>query len=93
MISGDRDIRTPRVTAEEIVSAAPNATLLAVDNHGHSALDTAQAVSLDAIQLTVNTSGGVPHQKPNTLVAPRSAMARLLAARLALARARPKALS
>lgn len=37
---GDRDLRTPRPVADHIVELAPHGRLVAVRDHGHSALDT-----------------------------------------------------
>lgn len=39
-LSGDRDLRTPRPVAEEIARLAPQGRLVALPEHGHSALDT-----------------------------------------------------
>lgn len=46
VISGGRDLRTPRSTAEAIVEAVPEGRLIPVADHGHSALDTHSAVLL-----------------------------------------------
>ncbi len=40
VISGERDLRTPRPIAERIVDLAPNAVLVPLADTGHSALDT-----------------------------------------------------
>ncbi|GAA4284401.1 alpha/beta fold hydrolase [Brevibacterium daeguense] len=40
VLSGDRDLRTPRPVAEEIVRLAPEGMLIDLPGHGHSALDT-----------------------------------------------------
>lgn len=40
VLSGDRDLRTPRPVAEKIVSLAPQGMLITLADQGHSALDT-----------------------------------------------------
>lgn len=93
VISGDRDIRTPRATAEEIVASAPHAELVPVRNHGHSALDTAQPVALNAMQHLAEQAIKAPKDGLPDFTAPRSVMGQLLAARLNLATYLPKGLS
>lgn len=89
VISGDRDIRTPRVTAEEIVASAPHAELVPVRDHGHSALDTAQQIALDAMQHLAGPRTMAPKEGLQDFAARRSIIGRLLAARLNLARYLP----
>lgn len=89
VISGDRDIRTPRTTAEEIVASAPHAVLVPVRDHGHSALDTAQQVALDAMQHLAGPRTMAPNEGLQDLAARRSIIGRLLAARLNVARYLP----
>ncbi len=46
VISGERDLRTPRSGAERIVESYPYGRLIPVPDHGHSALDTHSEVLL-----------------------------------------------
>ena len=89
VISGDRDVRTPRVIADEIVTCAPHAELVPVRDHGHSALDTAQHLALDAMQHLAGPRTTTPREGLQDLVTKRSMIGRLLAARLTLARYLP----
>lgn len=50
VISGDRDLRTPRPVAERAAAALPDAVLLEVPGHGHSALDTRPGLLLDVLE-------------------------------------------
>jgi pimeloyl-ACP methyl ester carboxylesterase len=90
VISGDRDIRTPRTTADEIVASAPHAELVPVRNHGHSALDTAQRVALDVVQHLAEPRTMAPDNALPDFAARRSVIGRILALRLHLARYLPK---
>lgn len=47
VVSGDRDLRTPRPIAERIVAAAPDAVLVPLAATGHSALDTHHLAALE----------------------------------------------
>src|SRR5699024_3138856 len=46
VLSGERDLRTPRPIAEQVVELIPRAVLVPLPELGHSALDTHQLVSL-----------------------------------------------
>ncbi|MEE2059543.1 alpha/beta hydrolase [Rhodococcus artemisiae] len=46
VLSGERDLRTPRPVAERIVDLVPGAVLVPVAGMGHSALDTHQLVAV-----------------------------------------------
>ncbi len=93
VLSGERDIRAPRSTVNDALANAPHATLLTIADQGHSTLDTAQKVAIDAIhRFTTGRCGGITTE-PGTPVASPSPMARLLGARLTVARALPKKLS
>jgi len=48
-LSGTRDLRTPPQIAQSLVSAAPDATLVSINN-GHSALDTHPLALLNSIR-------------------------------------------
>lgn len=89
IISGDRDIRTPRIVAEEAARLAPNAALVAVASHGHSALDTAPKVALDVIEHIIAAPPSTPPPPLRELSAPQSLMTRFIKVRLLLARLRP----
>lgn len=96
VISGDRDIRTPRVTAAEIVSRVPGAALLPVRDHGHSALDTHPSLALDVMH-AVTTSLGEEHSRTMQLPADpqgtRNLMRTIIGARLTFATHAPRAWS
>lgn len=49
VLSGERDLRTPRPAAERVVHATPNGALVPLPATGHSALDTHAQASLAAI--------------------------------------------
>lgn len=46
VISGERDLRTPRPLAQEVVDRAPDAVLVPLNGTGHSAMDTHQLAAL-----------------------------------------------
>ncbi|MBP1326165.1 pimeloyl-ACP methyl ester carboxylesterase [Leucobacter exalbidus] len=89
VLSGDRDLRTPRSVAEQVVQAAPHATLVPIKDHGHSALDTAQLLALQAIShLSMD-----PTASPSilsTLSGSRPMMARLISIRIMIAKMLPQ---
>lgn len=90
VLSGDRDIRTPRAVAEYIITNAPDATLIPIAQHGHSALDTAQPLALDEIERFTASSDAPLLLHPIQLTARPSAIARMIAFRLTLAKLLPK---
>jgi pimeloyl-ACP methyl ester carboxylesterase len=93
VLSGDQDLRTPRAVAEHIVANAPAATLLPVARHGHSALDTAPSLALDAIgHLSDVSDTGSPPESSRVRARP-SMIARLISFRLGLATLLPKGAS
>lgn len=53
VISGDRDLRTPRPVAQRIVDLAPHGVLVPLAATGHSALDTHQEALLAVIESVV----------------------------------------
>ncbi|MGC4943261.1 alpha/beta fold hydrolase [Kribbella sp. DT2] len=91
VLSGDRDVRTPRSVAERIVSLAPNATLVPVRDHGHSTLDTAQDLALAVMQHL--SRGGDPTGLPADPAGLPGMLNKLIGARLTLAKAMPRGLS
>lgn len=93
VLSGDRDIRTPRTVAEHVIAHAPNAALVPIEQHGHSALDTVQHLAINAIRHFANTPGTSPVPGAAKLTAQRSMIARMISFRLALAKVLPKAAS
>ncbi|GGM49528.1 alpha/beta hydrolase [Microbacterium saperdae] len=97
VISGDRDIRTPRATAEKVVAQIPGAVLLPVRDHGHSALDTHPSLALDVMHaMTQNISANTEVTRAMLPADPhgvRGLMQRIVSARLAFARIVPNPLS
>lgn len=93
VLSGERDIRAPRITVEKVVATVSHATLLTVASQGHSTLDTAHVVAIDVIHRFTTPECGGATTEPNPPVASPSPVSRFLAARLMLARALPKGLS
>lgn len=93
VLSGDRDVRTPRTVAEHVITHAPNAILVPIEQHGHSALDTAQPLAINAIRHFVNMQSTSPAPGAAKLTAQRSIIARLISFRLALSKVLPKAAS
>jgi len=53
VISGERDLRTPRPVAERLVDLLPQGSLLPVADMGHSALDSHQKVAVLAARAAV----------------------------------------
>lgn len=49
VLSGERDLRTPRPVAQEAARLIPGALLLPLADTGHSALDTHQLAALEAV--------------------------------------------
>jgi proline iminopeptidase len=97
IISGDRDIRTPRTVAEQITKLIPDSILLSVRDHGHSALDTHPTLALEVTRAAVDgirTTGAIEARTlPSDPHGTSGLMHRLVSARLALTRITPRALS
>ena len=97
VLSGDRDIRTPRAVAEQITTLIPDSILLPVREHGHSALDTHPTLALEVTRAVVDNiraRGTVEAVKlPPDPRGTRTLMHRIVSARLNLARIAPRALS
>jgi proline iminopeptidase len=93
VISGDRDLRTPRSTANRVVELIPGARLLPVSEHGHSALDTHPDLALAVMRSVARGVRDAGQFNPAFLPAnpkgSRSVMATVVSLRLALARVVP----
>lgn len=89
VLSGDRDIRTPRSVADHVTALTPNAVLVPIQQHGHSALDNAQPLALRSIHHLMESTTPAPHELKD-LRASRSMIARLISLRLGFARVLPK---
>jgi proline iminopeptidase len=50
VVSGGRDLITPRAVAEEIVSLIPNSVLVDLATAGHSAIDARERAALDIVE-------------------------------------------
>lgn len=55
-LSGERDLRTPRSVAQQIVELAPHGVLVPLRGHGHSLLDTHHSAARRVLSL-VSTDG------------------------------------
>lgn len=84
VISGDRDLRTPRRVSEEIVGLAPRGRLVAVRANGHSALDTQRALAVDIARRVREHSAGAELSLPADPSGRPTPLARLLRAQLTL---------
>jgi len=95
VVSGERDLRTPRPVAERIVALVPDAVLVPLPGLGHSALDTH---ALAALHVTHAVAGGahrrLPDLAPRIAALPRRGAAghlgRIIATALALERRAPR---
>lgn len=59
VMSGDRDLRTPRPVAERLVELVPEGWLVPLRGHGHSALDTHQRALVAALVSLLDHGPGV----------------------------------
>ena len=50
VISGGRDLITPRAVAEEIVSLIPDSVLVELATAGHSAIDVRERAALEIVE-------------------------------------------
>ncbi|QHO91998.1 prolyl aminopeptidase [Actinomyces sp. 432] len=64
VVSGDRDLRTPRPVAQRIAQLAPDAVLAPVADLGHSALDTHPLL---ALAIAHAAGGGHAHRIPERM--------------------------
>ncbi|NIZ93393.1 alpha/beta fold hydrolase [Kineococcus rubinsiae] len=84
VVSGDRDLRTPRPIAQRITALAPHAELVPLADTGHSALDSHQRAALLIAAATAaaaagtNTIGHLPGMAPRIAALPRRGPSRLL---------------
>ncbi len=61
VISGGRDLITPRAVAEEIVSLIPDSVLVELATAGHSAIDVREPAALDVVEAVYDgRTGGLP---------------------------------
>ncbi|WP_461171188.1 alpha/beta fold hydrolase [Arthrobacter sp. Z1-15] len=97
VISGDHDIRTPQMVAKQVSTLIPDATLLTVRNHGHSALDTHPDLALEVTRTvadSVHTSRTIDAAAlPSDPHGARGLMHRLVTARLHFATYCPSSFS
>ena len=79
VVSGNRDLRTPRRIAEEVAGLVPGAVLVPLAGTGHSALDTHRTAALFIAQ-AVRTGGShrLPGLAPRLAALPRRGPSRLL---------------
>lgn len=94
VVSGDRDLRTPRPIAERVVDLVPDSVLVPLPDLGHSALDTHQLAALNVAHVVAR--GGLaqlPGLAPRIADLPRKGasgvLGRLIAGGLALDLALP----
>lgn len=79
VLSGERDLRTPRPLAERAVHLLPDAALVPLANTGHSALDTHRLAALHvAHALTEHTHHRLPHLARRIATLPRKGTAGLI---------------
>ncbi|WP_346623932.1 hypothetical protein [Blastococcus montanus] len=79
VISGDRDVRTPRAIAQQVVDLAPDAVLVPLIGTGHSALDThRRAASKVAEAVRSGDHRTLPESAAELSSLPRRGPARLL---------------
>lgn len=97
VVSGDRDIRTPRPVAERIAALIPGSILLRVRDHGHSALDTHPDLALEIARTaatSIRASGTIDAAVlPSDPHGTRGLTHRIASARLTLAHISPRSLS
>lgn len=68
VVSGERDLRTPRPIAERAVSLAPQAVLVPMKGMGHSAMDTHQLAAVQIAQAAVlGTTAELPARRLSEL--------------------------
>lgn len=79
VISGDRDVRTPRAVAERTVDLLPDAVLVPLPEQGHSALDTHRLAALHVAHAMVEgTHDRLPRLAPRISALQRKGPSRLL---------------
>lgn len=86
VVSGDRDLRTPRPIAERIVELARHGVLVPLPASGHSALDTHQLALLHVIHATVkNRTDRLPGLADRLAALPRRGISTVVGNALTLA--------
>ncbi|GAB3673160.1 hypothetical protein GCM10027597_08590 [Saccharopolyspora tripterygii] len=79
VISGERDLRAPRVIAERLVDLLPDAVLVPLAGMGHSALDTHRLAGLHAAHaVTQGTHTTLPDRADRLAGLPRRGASRVL---------------
>jgi proline iminopeptidase len=79
VVSGDRDLRTPRRVAEEVVDLVPGAVLVPLAGTGHSALDTHRTAALFIAQaVRAGNHHRLADLAPRLAALPRRGPSRLL---------------
>lgn len=89
VLSGDRDIRTPRPVAERVVSLLPDGVLVPLEGQGHSATDNHRLAALNAAHVVeAGAHRALPALAPRLAALPRRGMqaplGRVLAAGIAV---------
>ncbi|MFX4291550.1 alpha/beta fold hydrolase [Streptomyces bohaiensis] len=95
VVSGDRELRTPRSVAERVVGLVPDGTLVPLADHGHSALDSHPTAALRVARLVRDgQQRHLPHEAAALGALRRGGAMRLVAplvrARLASERLLPR---
>ena len=86
VISGGRDLITPRAVAEEIASLVPESVLVELATAGHSAIDVRERAALDIVEALYDGDIGVLPARAKELDAvPASLGIRLLVGALGAA--------
>jgi pimeloyl-ACP methyl ester carboxylesterase len=86
VISGGRDLITPRAVAEEIVSLIPDSVLVELATAGHSALDVRERAALDIVEAVVDGDhSGLPARADELDAVPAGLGVRLLVGALGAA--------
>ena len=86
VISGGRDLITPRAIADEIVSLIPESVLVELATAGHSAIDVRERAALDIVEaLYEGDIGGLPARARDLDAVPASVGIRLLVGALGAA--------
>ncbi|WP_187352057.1 alpha/beta hydrolase [Allosaccharopolyspora coralli] len=95
VVSGERDMRSPRVNAERAAELIPGATLVPFDDLGHSLLDTHPLAALHvAHAVAVGAQSTLPELAPRIAALPRHGsmawLGRLIDARVRAERLLPR---
>jgi pimeloyl-ACP methyl ester carboxylesterase len=92
VLSGDRDIRTPRSVSERIARQVQNGQLVPIRQHGHSALDNAPQIALQTMSLMIAhlSSEQLPLGNGVAFTAKPTIMGRILNLRMRIASLMPR---